>query len=47
MSIREDAINRVNSPLFETCALNESLSVDQVMDGVAKGELVITKNKNL
>ena len=46
MSIREDAIKRVKTPIFEACAHNESLSLDQVFDGVAKGELVITKNKN-
>jgi phosphomethylpyrimidine synthase len=46
MSIRQDAINRVKTPLFEACALNESISLEQLMDGVAKGELVITKNNN-
>ena len=46
MSIRQDAINRVNTPLFEACAQYESISVDQLMDGIARGELVITKNKN-
>ena len=47
MTIREDAINRVATPLFETCARNESLSVEQLMDGVARGELVITKNNDM
>jgi hypothetical protein len=42
MSIRQDAINRVGTPLFEACARNESISLDQLMDGVARGELVIT-----
>jgi phosphomethylpyrimidine synthase len=46
MSIRQDAINRVRTPLFEACARNESISSDQIMDGVSRGELVITKNKN-
>ena len=46
MSIREDAIKRVKAPMFEACARNESLSTDQLIDGIARGELVITKNKN-
>ncbi|MEN8232542.1 MAG: phosphomethylpyrimidine synthase ThiC, partial [Thermodesulfobacteriota bacterium] len=46
MSIREDAINRVKTPMFEACARNESLSPDQLIEGIAGGELVITKNKN-
>ena len=46
MSIRQDAINRVRTPLFETCAHHESISTDQLMEGIAKGELVIAKNKN-
>jgi len=46
MSIRQDAINRVKTPLFEACARTESISLDLLMDGVARGELVITKNKN-
>jgi phosphomethylpyrimidine synthase len=32
--------------MFEACAHNESLPLDQLMDGIARGELVITKNKN-
>ena len=46
MSIRQDAINRLKTPLFEACASNESISLDRLMAGVASGELVITKNKN-
>ena len=46
MSIREDAIKRVNTPMFEACAQNESIPVDQLIDSVARGELAITKNKN-
>jgi len=46
MSIREDAINRIKTPMFEACAHNESLPIDQLIDGIARGELVITKNKN-
>ncbi len=46
MTIREDAINRVKTPLFETCARNESISLEQLMDGIAMGELVITKNRH-
>ena len=46
MSIREDAINRIKTPMFEACARNESLSLDHLFEGIARGELVITKNKN-
>ena len=46
MTIREDAINRVLTPPIETCARNESISPEKLMDGIARGELVITKNKN-
>ena len=46
MTIRQDAINRVNTSLFEACAHHESISIDHLMDGISKGELVITKNKN-
>ena len=46
MSIRQDAINRTATSLFETCARNESISLDQLQEGIARGELVITKNKN-
>ena len=46
MSIRQDAIKRLKTPLFEVCARNESISSEQIMDGVSRGELVITKNKN-
>jgi phosphomethylpyrimidine synthase len=46
MSIRQDAINRIITPLFEACAQHEAISTDQLMDGIAKGELVITKNNN-
>jgi phosphomethylpyrimidine synthase len=46
MTIREDAINMRQTPLIETCAQNESISPQTLMEGVARGELVITKNKN-
>ena len=46
MTIREDAINMVQTPLIEACAENESISSQTLMEGIARGELVITKNKN-
>ena len=46
MTIREDAINMVQTPLIEACAENESISPQTLMEGIARGELVITKNKN-
>jgi len=44
MSIREDALNGVVTPLFEACARYESLPVEQLMAGVALGTIAITKN---
>jgi len=46
MTIREDAINQIQTPLIEACARHESISPATLMEGIAKGELVITKNKN-
>jgi len=46
MSIREDAINKNITPIFEACAAQESVSVETLMAGVASGEIAITKNKN-
>ena len=46
MSIREDAINKNITPLFEACAAQESVSVESLMAGVARGEIAITKNNN-
>jgi phosphomethylpyrimidine synthase len=46
MTIREDAINMVQTPLIEACAKNESISPQTLMEGIARGELVITRNKN-
>ncbi len=46
MSIREDAINKKVTPLFETCAKNESVSTESLMEAVAKGVVAITKNKH-
>jgi len=46
MTIREDAINRKLTPLFEVCAKNENITPEEIMAGVAKGVLAITKNKN-
>lgn len=44
MSIREDAQKGIITPLFEACARQESLSVDQLIAGVALGTIAITKN---
>ena len=46
MSIREDAINKNITPLFEACAAQESVGVESLMAGVASGEIAITKNNN-
>jgi phosphomethylpyrimidine synthase len=46
MSIREDAINKKVTPLFEACAKTESVSTESLMEAVAKGVVAITKNKN-
>ena len=46
MTIREDAINQIQTPLIEACARHESISPATLMEGIARGELVITKNKN-
>ncbi len=46
MSIREDAINKNITPLFEACAAQESVSTESLMAGVARGEVAITKNNN-
>ncbi len=44
MSIREDAQKGIITPLFEACARQESLPVDQLIAGVALGTIAITKN---
>ena len=46
MSIREDAINKTMTTLFKACAEQESVSPESLMDGVARGVVAITKNKN-
>ncbi len=46
MSIREDAINGIITPVFEKCAQNEGVSVEYLMEGVAKGVIAIPKNNN-
>jgi phosphomethylpyrimidine synthase len=46
MSIREDALNRNLTPLFETCAANEGLTPEALMAGVARGTIAIPKNVN-
>ena len=46
MSIREDAINGQVTPLFESCATQEGISVETLMKGVAQGIIAIPKNNN-
>jgi len=46
MSIREDATNNNLTPLFKNCAQNEGITPESLMEGVAKGVVAITKNKN-
>ena len=44
MSIREDSQRGTITPLFENCARNENISVEQLMSGVREGAIAITKN---
>ncbi len=44
MSIKEDAQQGIRTPLFEQCAGNENLSVEQLVEGVREGTIAITKN---
>ncbi len=44
MSIREDSQRGIITPLFEKCAKNENISVEQLMAGVREGVVAITKN---
>lgn len=46
MSIREDAINKKMTPLFEACAKNEGIAPEALMEGVAEGVIAIPKNNN-
>lgn len=46
MSIREDAINRKITPLFEACAANEGIDIEVLMQGVAEGVIAIPKNRH-
>lgn len=46
MSIREDAINGKETPLFISCAKNEGIDLHDLMAGVAKGVIAIPKNKH-
>ena len=46
MSIREDALNGKITPVFETCAKNEGVSPQYLIEGVAKGVIAIPKNNN-
>ena len=46
MSIREDAIQGKVSPIFESCAAHEGISLETLMEGVATGVIAIPKNKN-
>ncbi len=46
MTIREDAIKGNVTPIFENCAAHEGISLETLMEGVAKGIIAIPKNKN-
>ncbi len=46
MTIREDAINGKNTPIFEKCAQAEGVTPEFLMEGVAKGVIAIPKNNN-
>jgi phosphomethylpyrimidine synthase len=46
MSIREDAVHKKITPLFQNCAVNEGISVKLLMEEVAKGTIAIPKNRN-
>ncbi len=46
MSIREDAQAGKVTPLFQNCAENENITVEQLMDGVARGVIAIPKNSH-
>ena len=46
MSIREDALQGTMTPLFENCAINEGVTPEFLMRGVAQGVIAIPKNKN-
>lgn len=44
MSIREDALAGKETALFETCAKNESMAVEDLIAGVAAGTIAVPKN---
>ena len=44
MTIREDALAGTKTALFEACAKNESMAVEDLMAGVAAGTIAIPKN---
>jgi phosphomethylpyrimidine synthase len=46
MTIREDAIKRKMTSIFEQCAKNEGISPQALMEGVAQGVIAVPKNKN-
>jgi phosphomethylpyrimidine synthase len=46
MSIREDAIQKKMTTIFENCAGNEAINPAALMEGIARGQIAITKNKN-
>ena len=43
MTIREDALAGRITPLFEKCAANESVDVNDLVAGVAAGTIAIPK----
>jgi len=46
MTIRENALQHIQTALFEQCAANEQIPVATLMAGVASGEIAITKNRH-
>ncbi len=46
MTIREDAINKKTTSLFNQCAKNEGISQENLVKGVAEGTIAIPKNKH-
>ena len=44
MSIREDALAGKKTSLLETCAKNESMHIETLLEGVAQGVIAVPKN---
>jgi phosphomethylpyrimidine synthase len=46
MSIRDDALAGKKTELFQTCANNESLAVEELLAGVAAGTIAVPRNRH-